>query len=218
MLRSLSLAVVCTLVGLVGSTALAADAPDLSTPKKAASAFAKAVEANNIDAAKSASVGSDEDYKLVQAIGAFIASARELRDASVAQFGEAGKGISNDELSNLSKQVEASDEKITGDTATLGKPEEHDPMKLKKVDGNWKVDLASIPDKDQMGKALPKMQKVMTTAATEIKSGKYKNVDEAKQAIGQQMFAVVAEQLNPDAAKGSKTAPAVKPQGGDEKK
>jgi len=32
------------------------------------------------------------------------------------------------------------------------------------------------------------------------------------------MFAVVAEQLNPDAAKGSKTAPAVKPQGGDEKK
>lgn len=214
-----STAALLLLVGLLWSPARGADAPDLSTPKKAAVSFAKGVEAADMSAVKASSVGTEDDYKLVQSIVDFISSAKQLREAAVAKFGEEGKTISNDDMANLSKQVESGEEKITGDTATVGKPQEPDPMKLKKVDGNWKVDLASIPEKEQMGKAMPKMQKVMSNAATDIKAGKYKTADEAKQAIGQQIFAVVAEQLN-GAGAGAGTPPAPpapKPEGGEQK-
>jgi hypothetical protein len=197
MVRTLSGSIVLMLMGLISSATWAGDAPDLSTPKKAAVFFAKSVETGDMANIKATSVGSEDDYKLVQSIVGLIEANKQLRAAAIAKFGEEGKQISTEDLSNISKQMEAGDEKIDGETATIGKADEKDPMKLKKIGDSWKVDLASIPEKEQMGKAMPKMQKVMSEAAVDIKAGKYKTIDDAKQAIGQQIFAVVAEQLNP---------------------
>jgi hypothetical protein len=197
MVRTSSASIVLMLVGLISSATWASDAPDLSTPKKAAVSFAKSIESGDMANIKATSVGTDDDYKLVQSIVGLIEANKQLRAAAIAKFGEEGKQISTEDLSNISKQMEAGDEKIDGETATIGKADEKDPMKLKKIGDSWKVDLASIPEKEQMGKAMPKMQKVMSEAAVDIKAGKYKTIDDAKQAIGQQIFAVVAEQLNP---------------------
>jgi hypothetical protein len=202
------------LVGLIWSPVRAAEAPDLSTPKKTAIAFAKGVESGDLATVKATSIGNESDYKLVHSIIGLIEANKQLRAAAIAKFGEDGKQISTEDLSNISKQMEQGEEKIEGDTATVGKADEKDPMKLKKVDGVWKVDLASIPDKEQMTKAMPKMQKAMSQAALDIKAGKYKTIDEAKTAVGQQIFAVVAEQLN--GAPGQPTPP--NPEGTEQKK
>jgi len=196
MFRGSFAAIVLSLVGLIAPPTRAADAPDLSTPRKAAIAFAKGVESGDMTAVKATAIGTDSDYKLVESIMGLIGANKELRAAAIEKFGEDGKQISTEDLSNISKQMEQGDEKIDGDTATVGKPDEKDPMKLKKIEGNWKVDLASIPEKEQMTKAMPKMRKVMTGAAADIKAGKYKTIEDAKTAVGQQIFAVVAEQLN----------------------
>jgi hypothetical protein len=97
----------------------------------------------------------------------------------------------------MEKQLESGEETINGDTATVGRAGDKDGRKLKMVDGNWKVDLSSTPEREFVGKVLPKMQKVTLDAAADIKAGKYKTVEEAKAAIGQQIFAVTAEQLGP---------------------
>ena len=187
---------VLSLVGLIALPARADDAAAAESPRKVAIAFAKGVETGDMAAVKATAVGTESDYTFVQAIMGLIGANKELRAAAIEKFGEDGKQISTEDLSNISKQMEQGDEKIDGDNATIGKPDEKDPMKLKKVDGAWKVDLASIPEKEQMSKAMPKMQKVMSDAAADIKAGKYKSIDEAKTAVGQQIFAVVAEQLN----------------------
>lgn len=188
-------------IALLALTGLEARAggPDLSTPKKAALEFAKDLESGDMAAAKAASVGSADDFKLVETISSLVRSARELRDTAIEKFGAAGKNIlpNGDELADFSKRVDSGTEKITGDTATVGQPDERDPMKLKKVeDGTWRVDLAAIPEKNEVSKVMPKVQKVLSNATADIKAGKYKTADEAQDAVSQQMFAVIAEQAN----------------------
>jgi hypothetical protein len=183
------------LVGLAAIGVRADDAPDLSTPKKAAMAFTKAVETGDLNGVKTTSVGSEADYQLVQSIMDFLAANQLLRQAAIDRFGQPASEQIPD-LSNLSKQVEQGAEKMDGDTATVGKADDKEPMKLKKIDGQWKCDLSAIPDKQQVSKAMPKMRQIMLDVTTDIKAGKYKTVEEAKDAMSKAIFDLMAQQLN----------------------
>jgi hypothetical protein len=173
-----------------------AEAPDLSTPKKAAVAFAQDLESGDLAAARAASVGSEEDFKLIEIISGMVRSARDLRSSAIDKFGDEGKQAvpAGEELAEIAKRVGEGVEKITGDTATVGQPNEQDPMKLKKVaEGSWRVDLSSIPDKDEIRKTMPKVQKIFSAGAADIKSGKYKTSEDARNAISDQMFAAISQ-------------------------
>jgi hypothetical protein len=185
----------CLVIGLASPRARGAANPDLSTPKKAALVFARAMESGDVAAARSASTGSDEDYRILNLIADLVGAARQLRDAGVAKFGEAGKSIvSCDEMAQLARQVATADENITGDTATVLHPNEIDPMKLRKdASGKWKVDLGALSDKPTKARVIPRVQKVMSAGAADIRAGKYRTAAEANDAIGRQMFAIIAE-------------------------
>lgn len=181
--------------------------PDLSTPKKAAVEFAKDLESGDMAAARAVAIGSAEDFKLVEIISSLVRSARDLRATAIEKFGDAGKEVlaSGDELADFSKRVDSGTEKIAGDTATVGQPDERDPMKLKKAaDGTWRVDLAAIPEKDEIIRMMPKVQKVLSASRADLKAGKYKTADEARDAISQQMFAVIADEAATQPAPGEK--------------
>ncbi|HEY2586047.1 MAG TPA: hypothetical protein VGI81_09830 [Tepidisphaeraceae bacterium] len=186
-----ALLVMCLAFAKGASTA----SPDLSTPKKAALAFARAIEAGDVAGAEAASTGSAEDVRILHLIANMVSAARQLRDAGVARFGEAGKTIvSCDSMANLSQQIETADEHITGDTATVLHRYEVDPMKLRRnADGQWKVDLASMSDKDTKSRVIPRVQKVLSAGAADIRAGKYRTAADANDAIGQQMFAIISE-------------------------
>jgi hypothetical protein len=175
--------------------ATAASTPDLSTPKKAAMAFAHAMETGDVATAEAASIGSAEDIRILHMIADLVTAARQLRDAGVEKFGDAGKSIvSCDTIANLSRQVATAEETITGDTAIVLHPHEIDPMKLRRgADGQWKVDLAAMSDKESKSRVIPLVRKVLAAGATDIRAGKYHSAAEANDAIGQQMFAVIAE-------------------------
>lgn len=179
----------------VWASAIGVGAPDLSTPKKSAVEFARDVQSGDLSGARAASIGSDDDFKPVPVISGLIRSALDLRAAAIEKFGDAGKQIvpNGDDLVDFAKRVESGIEKIDGDTATVGQSNEQTPMKLRKAgDGSWRVDLAAIPDKEEILKTMPKVQKVFDTGAAEIKSGKYKTAEQARNAIGDQMFAAIS--------------------------
>lgn len=175
--------------------ATADSTPDLSTPKKAALAFAHAMEQGDVAGAEAASIGSAEDDRLLQVIAGLVGAARQLRDAGVARFGDAGKSIvSCDSIANLSQQIATAGESITGDTAIVVHPREIDPMKLRRgSDGQWKVDLAAMSDKESKMRVIPRVTKVLTTGAADLRAGKYHTAADANDAIGQQMFAIISE-------------------------
>src|ERR1700679_2108760 len=116
-----------SLVGMVTLPARAADAPDLSTPKKAAVAYARAIESGDLTAVKTTAIGTENDFSYIESIIGLIGANKELRAAAIEKFGEDGKQISKDDLSTISRQAEQGEEKIDGDTATVGKPDDREP-------------------------------------------------------------------------------------------
>jgi hypothetical protein len=189
----------------LAATVLAADArPDLSSPKKAATAFALALQKGDFAALKSATTGTDADYKLMQTITAMTAAANKLHDAAVSRFGQDGNkiAVATGNPGDIPRQIEESDEKVTGDKASITKKgaTEANSVKLAKVGGEWKVDLAQFPQKDQIAAQAPMLDatgKVLAQAAGDVAAGKYQSATEASQDIQQRMMAVMASMIRP---------------------
>jgi hypothetical protein len=165
---------------------------DLSTPKKAAATFAKGIEANDKKAVRASSTGAEEDYALFEILASAVTANSDLQKAAVEKYGaEEAKKVGQPQES-LAAKVDASQEKIDGDTATLTDGANgEDPMKLKKTADGWKIDLAQIPHREQIAQAKPlvtAMAKAMTDLAGEIRAGKHKTADEAQQAMGMKMI------------------------------
>ena len=197
---------------LAMTTRVTADSrPDLSSPKKAATAFAIGLQAGDLEQVKASSIGEASDYKLMQTVTSTMSSVHKLHEAAVSRFGpdEAKKlstGVSDN--GDVARQIEMSDEKLDGDTATIiekGKPETN-AVHLKKVAGDWKVDLTNFPQKQTMQQNVPMldaMRTVMLQGALDVSAGHYKNVDEAATEVRQRMvtlMAAVARQQIPQTA------------------
>jgi hypothetical protein len=180
-------------IALLGRSAvLGADAPDLSTPKKAALTFAKALEDDDLAGIRSSCIGSDDDFKVIAEVAKVVNAGKKVREAAIARFGEAEAqkiiptpgppaGI------GLPRQIEQSRQKIEVDTATLSGPQENaEPLRLRRIKGAWRVDLSALPDRNEMAQALPLLiaiRNALLNAADQIATGKYKSADEAREQL-----------------------------------
>lgn len=172
-----------------------AAAADLSTPKAAAQSFAKAVTTGDNAGIRATTTGTEEQYKMAEAMGGMLKSMADLRAAATAKYG-ADNPISKDKDMDIAKDIDEAEFKTEGDVATMVKktnPNDKDPLKLKKVDGKWKVDLGSMPASEsaQITKMAPAMKKACDEVAAEINSGKHATADAAQTAMGQKMAAAM---------------------------
>ena len=163
---------------------------DLSTPKGAATAFAKAMERGDVEAAKAASTGADPE--MLAAMVKTVSSMKKLQDAAVAKYGEEGKKLASENRDDLdiTTAVENAEVKIEGDTATLTAKDKGEPLKLKKIGNEWKVDMSEMsgPAAGFGAIMMTAMSKAADELAGEIKAGKHKTVEEAQAAMSQKMM------------------------------
>jgi hypothetical protein len=124
---------------------------------------------------------------MIDALYASVASRKRLEDAAAAKFGEEGKGFAGQAHSRaleVEKWVADADVVEKGDTATVAPKDHSNPgVSLKKIGGEWKIDLAAMPGMDQAATMLPMLQKINASndeLASEIAAGKYPTVKEAK--------------------------------------
>jgi len=169
------------------------------SPKGVASQFFKAMESGDAKAARSVATGSDKQLAMLDMLVPVISGFKQLENAAVKKWGEeARKTLSQNGGGagmDFEKQLKASSEKIEGDTATITSPspdQQREPMKLKKVDGKWKVDMSSMKaenmDNPQTSKMLQVMSDAAKATATEVEQGKYQSAEEAKKAMGQKII------------------------------
>ncbi len=189
----------------------AAAEPDQSlTPKATAQAFAKALATGDAAGAKALTTNNPEDGEILEALTAMIASMKHLNQAAIAKFGpeEARRLVPRDPGDEMNKHFNEAEEKVEGDSATLTTKNDKTPLALKKVAGQWKVDISSMPDRSEVVQALPlfhAMAKSADTTAAEIADSKYKSAEEAQKAFGTRMTAIMASPIQPA------TGPATKP-------
>lgn len=170
----------------------AADKVDFSDPKPVAVAFAKAMVAGDAKAVRATAVGTDEEFKTVEALGAIFPAIKKFKAACDAKFGPDNLLSKNMAAGqDPAAEVEKSDVKVDGDTATVtnkNKPDEKEPMKLKKVEGKWKVALSSMgKDAGGIAKKAPAVAKVFGDAAADIEAGKYQNAQDAMLGLAPKM-------------------------------
>ena len=168
-----------------------AAAPDLSTPKGAAIAFAKAIEAGELDAARSLSVGSDAGLALPKSVVDMARAANRLQAAARKRFGADGDRLVPPPpylMKGLAHYFGSLEEKIEGDRATLvSKTEPGDTHlpNLKKVGDAWKMDLAAWcagaaaeTERNQI------VAEAMDVLANALEGGECKSVEEAQERMG----------------------------------
>src|ERR1700709_839783 len=74
-------------IALWAGPVLADAQPDLSSPKKAATAFAIALQKGDFTTLKSVTTGGADDYRLMQTVTGMTAAANKLHEAIVTRFG-----------------------------------------------------------------------------------------------------------------------------------
>lgn len=180
---------------LLASCALAAGAmtgcnkSDLSTPKGAASTLAKALQTGDVDTARKASTGADD--KTIQTLVSVVSGMKKLQDAMTAKFGaeetKSMTGRASNGMSDMLKKLDDADEKVSGDTAVVTPKGGGRPINLKKIDGNWKVDLSEL-SKASASPMFESIGKAASETADEVNAGKYKSAAEARKAMTMKMM------------------------------
>jgi hypothetical protein len=189
-------------VALCATVSMAADKADLSSPKSAALAFGNALVTGDSAALRASAVGTDADYKIVDSLGTMVSAMKKLSDAASAKFGKDNAITKSSKDMDIAAELEKSEVKVDGDTATIinkDKPDDKNPMKLKKTGADWKVDLSSLPKDgmEQIVKMAPAMAKAAAEVTAEINSGKYQKAEDAQQALGQKMLAAMMQSAPP---------------------
>ena len=207
-------AVLCAGAAVLTAFSGALAAGDYSSPKAAASTFAAAIAAGDVETAKASIVPNEKQAPVVEALAKLQVAQKKFAEAAVKAYGQAGEELArtNDQKDAV-KQIESAQVKEQGDVATLTSADSPDPLTLRKVDGQWKVDLGAMPNSAEMERQVPTltgMTELMDTMATEIEDGKYKSAEEVKQVFTLKFMQKMAEQQNAEgpATQGTTTAPA----------
>lgn len=188
--------------------ARAEDTPDQAGARKAAVAFANAVDRGDLDKAHDLSTGTDAEYAIIKSMASASASFHKFRDLAGKKYGDQAKAF-DDVSTDMSKDMETADVKIDGNTASMvtkRAPEDKYPMLVKKNGSQWKVDLTNVdkdPDSAMFLKMLPGLTKAFDQLAKNLAEDKYKSFDEAQKDYQQQFTAALtppAAAPAPDAA------------------
>jgi len=216
-------------LGSVAGAALAKEPVkvDLSSPKASAATFLKALGAGDVEAAKAASAGAPEHVKYLEAITSMFSGLSRYEQAATKAFPQdpnsttMAKGMSDaiagpDALARIEKGKVT----ITGDVASIlpaedapkpgdppqapKDPSKQETIRVKNVGGQWKLDLDSQFERDEMKRQNPedmiKFGQSVDALAADIQAGKYKTSLEAQAAFMKLiMEAHATAQANKDA-------------------
>ena len=189
--------------------------PDRSTPKSAAIALYKAVNAADRDGvAASFYAANSEQRNLADAMADVIVAGKKLGDAAKAKFGKAADPIGRGMLdpADLSKLEEATVKETAEDAATITVPGQPRPMSFRKQGGQWKLVVtdfggAAPQNIAKQTRLVQQMAAAIDAGAADVAAGKFKTPEEATNAIQQSLHLVMLSFYRPSTTRAT-TGPA----------
>lgn len=154
---------------------------DLSSPKSAFRAYTTALMNGDHNGVMRTVIASPKGQKMLDGQMAYNAVEKRFRAATVKAFPDSAKELP-DPFTDTLASIDAAEVATAGDTATLTSKQTMQPVKLKKQDGNWKIDLSAmygdevIDEVIQFRKALSDVMEGMTEDVTNGKFTDYNDV------------------------------------------
>jgi hypothetical protein len=185
------------------SQAAAKAAPaDPSTPRGALKTVDKALPDGGLKAARNLYHATDDKQrKAANAMAESDLAAAKLAKLVRQKFGDkAAEQALHAMRQFTAADIDAADEQINGDKATVGWPDDREPLEMVKIDGNWKVSVAQLLAGDDGDDAIKEvietnqqMVKELEKTAQELKAGEYANAVLLQRAISQRMFRLMGD-------------------------
>jgi hypothetical protein len=164
-----------------------------ATPKAVTLAFSRALSAGDVARARSLSTG-DAGPQTLDALAKLASATDRLQKALKAKFGDAALKLEIfEESPDVEEELNRSTETITGDTAVIRvSPTDKNPSELKKVNGQWKFDIAKFKASEPQIPELRKMASAWSDLAVDVTAGKFKTVDDFKKVFAEKTAAAAA--------------------------
>jgi hypothetical protein len=161
---------------------------DLTTPRSAATVFTRALEAGDVETAKSAAYGGGLEIEWVEAMAPAMSGMRQLTDAAHSKFGaEADALVAGKQTLHMSTTLTDAEIQMNGERATVI-PTGGDGVKIpmKRINGNWKIDVGLLTRGDDITyvvKELRALAEIAPRMTKDVEAGKFKTVQEVRREI-----------------------------------
>jgi hypothetical protein len=202
-----------SLLGLLGLLVAAAAAPDqpaadTPSPKDAYKNLRTAIERGDAEAVKRLIVidnETDPKQPLVTAYANVLLAGKRLGEVAKRKFPGVTDAFAQGTLSpeELAK-IDAATVTIDEDRATLTVEGEDRPVKLRRIDGKWKVVVseepadATPPQRADQLTLVQGLADAMNSCADDIAADKFPTAEDAKNAVKERLGAVQAKALQSD--------------------
>lgn len=181
--------------------------PDLSSPKSATLAWLDASWSGDASTVHKILVDDAKQREFVAGTLRVNAAFRTLEAEAIERFGEAGKKVTGYPVVSskyFAKKITIEEQ---GDRATVSIKDAMFSLELRKIDGQWRVDLSEFirdPDAQKLVRGSEAFAKLAEEFAREIKKGKHKSAEDAAAAFLEKRLAlpeVKAHQYESDSPK-----------------
>lgn len=210
MVRPLLFGVVMGLVVAgVGYGARGAD--DATSPADVAMAFARAMDVGDAAGAKSYVMAGDGQTGLVDAMAGMTRSQQRLLKVATPRFGESAKILVGPYADpGLAATVGRSKVTVEGETALLRERPGEIFLKLRRVDGRWRVDVAGSSEAEARKREIPLLEglaRVCNETADRVEAGTYATAQEAQLSMIRAIRARSRQSATGAATRGAATRP-----------
>jgi uncharacterized membrane protein YgcG len=140
----------------------------------------------------------------------FVEAIRPASVASMEKFGKVGSdnpfGVISDTLSFDESSSTITIEDVTGDTATLTKEDQEQPLILTRVNGRWFIDVDSMLPTGEAAQMIPmlgmmftpmiaEIKEASTSVAAQIRAGEFETADDASAAFSELVSDILSNVL-----------------------
>lgn len=155
-----------------------------TTPKAVTLAFSRALSAGDVATAKAISTG-DIGPQTLETLSKVASATGRLQNALKSKFGQKAMQLEIfTESPDPQDELNRSTETITGDTAVIAlSATDHNPTTLKRVDGQWKVDVTKFKQAEPMLPQLEKMAAAWNELAQDVTADKFATLDDFQKAF-----------------------------------
>ncbi len=171
----------CLAPATAGGAAAAVDPAVAAEVKKALSDIVDALMKGDMDTVKGHMIVAPIQQPTVDVLLSLVSGSTKLKSAMVAKFGQAAvDAMEKDAKSGMKMQIPKPEEIQAGlaqvdiqagatpDAVTLGAPGQPKRIPMKKMDGTWKIDLATLGQDPQMAMMMPMLGTMLKPMADNI--------------------------------------------------
>jgi len=194
------LGLVSMLVLLAAGGTAAGPGDDADSPTDVAMAFARAMDVGDAAVAKSVALNGEEHTQLVDAMATMTRSQQNLLKVASQRFGASAQMLVGPYAApGLAETVARSKLTVDGDSAVLREQPDMIFLKLRRVEGRWRVDVAGSSETEARRREIPllaDLARICDEAAEQVQAGKYATAEEARTG----MIALIRSKKKPAAA------------------